>query len=150
MFVEQTRGGQLAKDIREVLTRLEPLLGFKVKVVERSGTSLRNMMPNTNPWAGAHCSRTDCVTCTQDCESKPDCMKRNLVYEHICTLCNPDAKKSGELETINLEVPSVYVRETARSIYERAKEHWEAFRSKDTDSHILKHWTLQKESHSSS
>ena len=124
------------------MTRLEPLLRFKVKVVERSGTSLRNMMPNTNPWAGANCSRTDCVTCTQDCESKPDCMKRNLVYEHICTLCNPDAKKSGELETINLEVPSVYVGETARSIYERAKEHCEAFRSRDQDSHILKHWTL--------
>ena len=49
LFVEQTRDGLLAKSIREVLTRLEGLLGFKVKVVERAGTSLRNLMPNTNP-----------------------------------------------------------------------------------------------------
>ena len=72
LFVEQTPGGKLAKDIREVLTRLETLLGFKVKVVERSGTSLRNLMPNTNPWAGARCSRLDCVTCNQECEVNPD------------------------------------------------------------------------------
>ena len=49
MFVEQTKGSKLAKALREVLSRLEPMLGFKVKIVEKSGTSLRKLMPNTNP-----------------------------------------------------------------------------------------------------
>ena len=142
LFVEQTRDGLLAKSIREVLTRLEGLLGFKVKVVERAGTSLRNLMPNTNPWAGSHCTRSDCTTCNQDMEDKPDCTKRNLVYENICADCNPEAKKKGELKMVNNEVPSVYVGETARSLKERAKEHWEAFKSQDKDSHIWKHWVL--------
>ena len=47
---------------------------------------------------------------------------------------------------MNLDTPSIYVGVTARSIKERAKEHWNALRSKDKDSHILKHWTLHHES----
>ena len=132
LFVEQTEKGRLAKSIREVLTRLESLLGFRVKVVERSGTSLRNLMPNTNPWAGSHCSRTECTTCNQVGEVKPDCTRRNLVYENICNDCNPGAVKKGELVEVNKEVPSVYVGETARFICERAKEHWAVARLKKT------------------
>ena len=36
--------------------------------------------------------------------------------------------------------------ETARSIQERAREHWDSFKSRSSDSHILKHWTLQHNS----
>ena len=32
IFVEQTRNGQLAKDIRQVLTGMENILGFRTKV----------------------------------------------------------------------------------------------------------------------
>ena len=128
LFVEQTRDGRLAKDIREVLKRLEVILGFKVKVVERAGTSLKNLLPNTNPWAGAHCSRTECITCNQGAEELQNCTKRNLLYENVCLECNPEAWKKGELKTINKDIPSVYVGETARSVQERAKEHWEAFK----------------------
>ena len=52
LFVEQTKGGGLARVIREVITRIEHILGYRIKVVERSGTSIRNALPNTNPWAG--------------------------------------------------------------------------------------------------
>ena len=47
---------------------------------------------------------------------------------------------------VNTEMPSVYVGETARSIQERAKEHWEAFKRGDKDSHVLKHWVVHHES----
>ena len=76
----------------------------------------------------------------------PDCTKRNVVYENICNLCNPEARKSGDLKSINMEVPSIYVGETARSVQERAREHWDAFKSKDKDSHIYKHWVLHHNS----
>ena len=142
IFVEQTKDGKLAKDIREVVSRLVHIIGFNVKVVERTGTSLRNNMPNTNPWSGSHCTRDECITCNQEAEEKPPCTKRNLVYENICVKCNPDAVKKGELKVINSEVPSVYVGETARSVQERAREHWESWKNKDSDSHILKHWVL--------
>ena len=41
LFVEQTKGGGLARVIRELLARIEHILGYKIKVVERSGTSKR-------------------------------------------------------------------------------------------------------------
>ena len=63
------------------------------------------------------------------------------MYENICIKCNPDAVKKGELKEVNTEVPSIYVGETARSIKERAKEHWDSYKNRETDSHILKHWT---------
>ena len=49
-------------------------------------------------------------------------------------------------EDTNKEVPSIYVGETARSVMERLKEHWDDFRSRKPDSHILKHWVLHHQS----
>ena len=38
-----------------------------------------------------------------------------------------------------MKVPGVYIGESGRSLYERGKEHWKAFREAREDSHILKH-----------
>ena len=65
LFVEQSPGGELAKRIRESLRRMENTLGFKVKVVERTGRSLGSKFPINNLWAGLKCGREDCVTCEQ-------------------------------------------------------------------------------------
>ena len=58
--------------------------------------------------------------------------------------CNPEVKKIEKVEDLENknDVPSIYVGETSRSIKERALEHWKDFESRDTDSHILKHWEL--------
>ena len=39
LFVENTPGGELAGRIRELLRRLEPTIGFRIKVVEKAGTN---------------------------------------------------------------------------------------------------------------
>ena len=65
IFVEHTPGGELAKLIRNQLTRMEELMGFKIKVVERAGTALKDLFSPTNIWRGGACSRLDCTTCTQ-------------------------------------------------------------------------------------
>ena len=124
------------------MARSENKIGFRIKIVERAGTFVRNTLPNTNPWAGAHCSRMDCTTCNQGLDKLPDCTKRSLVYESICVDCNPTARGKGELEVMEQEQPSIYVGETARSMYERGKQHWEAWRSRREDSHIHKHMEL--------
>ena len=41
--------------------------------------------------------------------------------------------------------PSVYLGETSRSLYERGREHWQAYREGREDSHILKHHILHHE-----
>ena len=124
--------------MREVLQRLEGVVQFKVKVAERTGSKMKDILSNTNPWAGAHCGQIGCITCNQSTEDMPDCTKRSLVYENICLKCNPDAAKKGPLLKQNMDIPSVYVGETARAVQERAKEHWAAFRNGDSDRHILK------------
>ena len=134
------------KALKEVESRLSGMLGFRTKIVERGGTSLKDLLPNTNPWAGTSCGRTDCVTCNQGVEEIPDCTKRSLVYENICLDCNPEAAKKGDLKDVNPDVPSLYVGETCRSVQERAKEHWTDYRRGCKDSHILKHWVLHHNS----
>ena len=139
IFVEHTREGGLAKQLREQLMRIEPMMGFRLKVVERSGTQLKDMFSLTNVWGGTQCGREDCTTCNQGGDDIPDCTRRGIMYESICTKCNPGAKEPGPLKKPESEVPSIYVGESSRSIFERAGEHWKAYEKRDTDSHIWKH-----------
>ena len=44
LFVEQTRRGGLAAKMRETISRLEPMLGFRWKVVENAGTNLASLL----------------------------------------------------------------------------------------------------------
>ena len=119
MFVEQTPGGKLAKSLKEAEHRLTVLAGFKIKIQERGGTKLQQLLPNTNPWSGNSCGREDCVTCMQEGETKQNCFKRCVVYESICNICNKedstkdsDNKKKGwEGLVDNREFPSIYVGE---------------------------------------
>ena len=43
------------------------------------------------------------------------------------------------MEDVKTDVPTLYVGESSRSIYERSREHWADWRRKNKTSHILKH-----------
>ena len=120
-------------------------MGFKIKVVERCGQSLGSKFPISNLWGGAKCGRQGCTTCEQDVEELPDCTKKNLVYENICVSCNPGAAKKGELEEGRVDIPTIYVGETSRSIFERSKEHWEGARKGAENNHMVKHLKMVHE-----
>ena len=139
LFVEYTKNGELASQLRELTGRLAPTLGFRVKVVERAGASMKSQFPTSNLWDGQKCGRKDCVTCEQGAEMLPDCTSTSLVYENVCGTCNPGAGTDKELVEVKSDVPTMYVGETSRSIFERSKEHWGAWRSRDDASHIHKH-----------
>ena len=145
LFVEHTPEGTLAKRLRDQLGRMEGTMGFRIKVVERAGTRLKDLFSLTNVWGGSQCEREDCTTCTQEGEDLPDCTTRGIVYESICTKCNPGATRPGPLVTANKTVPSVYVGESSRSVYERAGEHWNAYKNRRPDSHIWKHHLVHHE-----
>ena len=46
--------------------------------------------------------------------------------------CNPEAKKKGPLENMNMAIPSIYVGETARSVQERSRETGRVIEGKTT------------------
>ena len=110
-----------------------------VKIAERTGCTLKDQLSSGSLWGGVPCGREDCTTCTQGGEFIPDCTRASVVYENVCQTCNPDAGKKGELEKVRTDVPSLYVGESSRSIYERSKEHWGDWRSRSSRSHIKKH-----------
>ena len=43
------------------------------------------------------------------------------------------------MEEVKSDVPTLYVGETSRTIYERSREHWADWRGRKDTSHILKH-----------
>ena len=110
LFVDNTKEGELAKDMRETLKRMEDILGYRVKVVERSGTPLKLMFPLSKVGEGQECGRLDCVTCTQDSrgEDIPQCRKRSVLYENICITCNPSAVEDKKWTPV-LHPPSIYM-----------------------------------------
>ena len=140
MFVDQTPEGRLAKKLQAVEDRLAQASGYRIRMVELSGTQLSRLLPNTNPWAGQGCGRSNCYTCTQGDEKLEDCKARNILYESKCTLCNPEDVKKKESSRKLGGVQGVYVGESARSIYERAVEHHGDMLARQEDSHMIKHW----------
>ena len=125
------------------MTRISPILGFGVKVVERSGSSLKSQFPQASLWEGSHCGRDSCITCNQGADFMTHCSKKSLVYENTCATCNTKASsKEGVTET-DSDIPSLYVGESSRTIQERGLEHWADFRRNKKDSHIRKHQELQ-------
>lgn len=57
MFVPQTKGSRLAKMLREKEYEMEKLSGFRMKIVERAGEKLEDILCQSNPWAGIDCER---------------------------------------------------------------------------------------------
>ena len=139
LFVEQTPRGELAILLREQLQKMEQVLGYRIRVVERTGRNIMSSYPQTATWRGLQCGRVECITCNQGGEDLPDCTRASVVYESICVVCNPRAPEKGELKVTKEGAPSLYVGETSRSVQERAVEHFGAAKRKEEDSHMYKH-----------
>ena len=91
------------------------------------------------------CGRTNCRTCAQPGDKKEPCTTRNVLYESECAKCNPPgtrkvADRDGLAE--KRDVASLYVGESARSISERALEHWRDAESGKEESHMLEHQSV--------
>ena len=70
LFVDYSIGGELATRLRELVSRLAPVIGFGIKIVERAGSTLKNSFPLNNLWEGIMCGRDECIPCTQGAEQQ--------------------------------------------------------------------------------
>jgi hypothetical protein len=142
MFVEFTKGGSLQKSIREFVDRITPMLGFRMRVTEKGGTQLGSLLSNKNLWSGQPCGRQKCKPCGQEEERKEPCTMRNIVYESECKKCNPPGSRSSsdkEGMQERKDNASLYVGESARSLHERAGEHWRDADMRKEESHMIEH-----------
>ena len=88
--------------------------GIKMKVVERTGNSLKSKLQKSNPFRKIKCERSDCFLCSTD--GKGDCSRTNIKYSISC-LAGEGACKG------------VYHGETAENAYTRGKEHLQEIRA---------------------
>ena len=152
MFVPHTHNSALAKNLREIENNLGGMTGSKIKIVEKSGVKLEDILTSSNPWKGQLCNRLDCLLCTTklktDKNNKQDCSKRNLVYETHCATCETRERKrieaeiegKAEREKRIKEIKQFkYIGETSRSVYERSREHVSDMEQLKPSSHLLKH-----------
>ena len=125
--MEHTKRGALAAKLREKEKQLCSITGWKRKVVEKSGTTLRQLLLKSNSWSGPKCGRKDCFPCKSTEKGNSKCFKKNILYETQCKIC-----QKGEKETI-------YVGESSRTGYERGGEHWKAGEDRTEESHMWAH-----------
>ena len=125
-----------------------------MKIVEKGGTKLVDMLHKSNPWAGQDCGRARCLLCaTKQKEGKKnsqDCTKRNCEYETYCRTCN--MRQDDRIEEQYKEMGKkriddekrkarryIYIGETNRSVYERGLEHQNDVPACKKSSHMLRH-----------
>ena len=153
MFVPFTAGSKLAKSLRDAEEKLGSITGYRLKIVEKAGDKLVDLLTKSNPWQGMDCGRDACLLCKTKLKTErnltQDCHTRNLVYETCCMTClkkdeeeverkyEGDARKMKEMKgKIRMHL---YVGETSRSMYERALEHQGDVEQLKTSSHMLRH-----------
>ena len=136
MFVPHTVGSSLANAIKEKEEKVKDITGDKIKVVEKAGMKLENILTKNNPWKGSDCGRPNCLLCATKVltnkDKKKDCTKRNILYEIKCLTCEEKMKeklvesladeKLVKEKIKNMKVPW-YIGESGRSAYEKGFEH---------------------------
>ena len=94
IFVPHTQNSELAKELRKKEIELERITGDKVKVVEKAGRKLEDILANGDPWRGLDCGRENCFLCNTKHltgkNKKQDCRKRNILYEIRCLSCEDE------------------------------------------------------------
>ena len=130
------------------------MTGYRLKIVEKGGAKLVDLLHKANPWAGQDCGRVRCLLCkTKQREGKnnsQDCTRRNCVYETYCITCKDRQDKRIEEKYMEMgkkkveeekrkEKRYIYIGETNHSVYERGLEHLNDIPAYKTSSHMLRH-----------
>ena len=115
-FVPATPGSQLQRSYQKKIKDQ----GFKLKVIEKMGTTLKEILQRSDPFKKKRCAREDCMVCRQD--GKGPCTTHGVTYEIECQGCKDK-----------------YVGETARNSYTRGIEHAEGLKSRSEKSALWRH-----------
>ena len=124
IYVPYIKGSTLKKLMQEAEDKmLDRKLTGRIRILKRLGRTQTSSNPT--PWRGEHYGRSTCPAC----QHKPEiCKARNAVYGITCGECQQDGTKS------------MYIGETARTIWYRTSEHFQKMESRNKDNPLYKHW----------
>ena len=100
IFVPATPASQLQKKYQSEIRNQ----GYKIKVVEKTGTTLKKVLQKSNPFKQQRCGRENCLVCKQ--AGRGVCNAHGVTYEIQC--------QGSENKCVG---------ETARNAYTRGMEH---------------------------
>ena len=167
IFIQYTEHSTLAKNIRRRLLDIEKVGQLKIKLVERAGDKLEELLHRSDAWSDRDCDRADCLPCKSAGEDgvKGSCKRRNVIYETYCISCQEIIEKDEEKKEIELgeknenkrkrenmdkeknkvnnkqkDYKIKYIGESYRSAYERGREHQDDLKYLRERSHLLKHF----------
>ena len=127
LFVPSTEEGILTKMLEEEEETLSADLGWGVKVVEKSGVPITQLLKLKFPMIEG-CVNNRCLICEDD---GVKCGVKNVIYLMKCLDCS---------ERLPRAVNSIYIGETARPCRARAIEHFKNASDLKPESFIVKHW----------
>ena len=130
LFVQNTKDSELANQIKELIQTLKPWTGINLKIVERGGDKVQDLLHKSNPWCEQDCERKSCHTCETSVNSEKsefkDCTKRSIIYKTWCHTCLVKEQKAlrrnydvfeDESDLVNLfkdEIKRKIIREKSR------------------------------------
>ena len=129
MFVQRTEDSCLLKELRKEEETLSRQSGYRVKLVERSGNKLKELLVKADPFEGKDCGRTECAPCgTKAITLKwKICWKQSCNYKATCFRC----KEAG--------TTAEYYGETSKSIQKRSQGHLNKLKDLDPGNFMVKH-----------
>ena len=134
LFVTPTPGGELANELRRREAELNKHSGERIKVVEKGGLKVKDILCAKNPFQRPKCMEKICPLCTdskyvevnQD-KKQPPCNSNNVGYRWSCVTCQ------------KMDKVKVYEGESGRSARIRGKEHLKDLEKEREKSALYKH-----------
>lgn len=133
LFVTPTPGGTLAKELRQREEELNRHSHERVKIVEKGGLKIKDILGTKKPFKNSKCTQKDCPICTTSAhvvcseENKIPCNTHNIGYRWQCWTCK------------ERNLTRIYEGETGRSARVRGLEHVKDFEKKRKNSVLFKH-----------
>ena len=135
LFVPPTPGSGLAKAMKKRENDLNLHSGMRIKIVEKGGVKLKNLVVKNNPFKTEECLNKRCPVCkitpvTDPTDKSPfrvSCRTPGVVYEFICQKC----LEAGKI--------SKYIGETGRPINARGIEHVRDYIANKPGNPLAKH-----------
>ena len=126
LYVPATPASELAKMLQQHESENNQGRCSRIKIVEKAGQSIKNILAPNDPWGVAKCKSLDCFVCsTNTGPLKVSCRSPGVVYTIICTLCEEEGRGMA-----------VYYGQSGKNCYARGKKHLEDFKSGD-NSHCM-------------
>ena len=140
LFVTPTPGEVLLKAVRKREQELNGNNKERVKIVEKGGLKMKDILTSKNPFKKSKCTQKTCPLCTEshfvsaDADDvKIPCNSNNVGYRWVCVTCK------------ERDITKVYEGETARSARIRGAEHLKGLEKNDEKNVLYKHKMIDHE-----